>query len=311
MRVFVNTVLLAVCIAPAAGCRIPGIYDPVPASLAASRKLSNEGMELLERKQTGKAEEVLAKAVKTCPTDCDARRFYAESLWARDARAEAVAQLEDACGLNPEVELRVRLAEMLLAMGRLEEAGKKAEDALGRNFKLAAAWRVRGQVMHALGDRCLADGNASQARELYLQALSDLHRASGYAAGDRQVLAETAAVYRGLEQPERALETMQGLVETYSPGEEPQIALYWMGRDLLAMRRYDDAATCLSTATLHERPTPELLCRLAEAQYRSGHGQEAATSLQQALVIDPQHVPSRKLLGELTMAQAPQPILRR
>ena len=108
---------------PAAGCRWAGLRDPVPASLTASRKLSSEGNELLEQKQPEKAEAKLAEAVKTCPTDCDARRYYAEALWLRNARPEAVAQLEEACRLSPDSDLRVRLAEMYLEMGRLEEAG--------------------------------------------------------------------------------------------------------------------------------------------------------------------------------------------
>ena len=74
-----SIILLLAC----AGCQWARLRDPVPASLAASRKLSSEGNELLEQKQPEKAEERLAQAVKVCPTDCDARRYYAETLWLR------------------------------------------------------------------------------------------------------------------------------------------------------------------------------------------------------------------------------------
>ena len=297
------TILIAACLWPEVGCHWVGLRDPVPATLTASRKLSSEGNELLERKQPEKAEAKLAAAIKTCPTDCDARHYYAEALWLRNARPEAVTQLEEACRLSPDSDLRVRLAEMYLEMGCLDQAGQNIDQVLSRNLKLAAAWRVRGRVLRCTGDRLLAAGNRDPARVVYLQALADLHRAAGYDLSDRQVIGETAAVYRSLGQPQRALESMQSLVETYSPGEEPQQVLYWAGLDYMALRRYDDAVTSLTTALSRDRPTPELFYSLGEAQYRSGRSPSATATLQQALAIDPQHAPSRKLLGEIQLAQ--------
>jgi tetratricopeptide (TPR) repeat protein len=303
MRQITSIVLTAVCLWPAVGCRWAGLRDPVPAALAASRKLSSEGNELLERKQPDKAEAKLVQAVNTCPTDCDARRYYAETLWLRNARPEAIAQLEEACRLSPDSDLRVRLAEMYLEMGRLDEAGHHIDQVIDRNLKLSAAWRVRGRVLRCRGDRLLAAGNRDQAQANYLQALADLHRAAGFDPNDRQVIGETAAVYRSLGQPQRALESMQSLVETYSPGEEPQQVLYWTGLDCMALHRYDDAVANLSTAISRDRPTPELYYSLGEAQFRNGRTHEAAAALKQALVIEPQHAPSRKLLGEIQLAQ--------
>ena len=105
---------------------------------------------------------------------------------------------------------------------------------------------------------------------------------------------------------------MQSLVETYSPGEEPQQVLYWTGLDYMALRRYDDAVASFTTAiSHHDRPTLELFYSLAEAQYHRGQSQAAAAALQQALAIDPQHAPSRRLLGEIQVAQQGGPVVRR
>ena len=180
MRRIPFVILLQACLWPVAGCQWAGLRDPVPATLTASRKLSSEGNEFLEQKQPEKAEAKLAAAVKTCPTDCDARRYYAETLWLRNARPEAVAQLEEACRLSTDSDLRVRLAEMYLEMGQLDEAEHNIDLALSRNLKLAAAWRVRGRVMRCRGDQLLAAGDRGQARAYYFQALTDLHRAAGY-----------------------------------------------------------------------------------------------------------------------------------
>ena len=122
MRKAVLAILVTVCLWPTVGCQWAGMRDPVPAPLAASRKLCGEGNELLEQKQPEKAEERLAQAVKVCPTDCDARRYYADALWLRGAKPEAAAQLEEACRLNPDSDLRVRLADTNQVAARRQEA---------------------------------------------------------------------------------------------------------------------------------------------------------------------------------------------
>ena len=199
--------------------------------------------------------------------------------------------------------LRVRLAEMYLEMGRLDDASRNIDQVLGQNLKMARRGGVRGRVFRGRADQLLAAGSADEARAAYVHALNDLHRAAGYDPTDRQTMGETAAVYRSLGQPQRALESMQSLAETYSPGEEPQQVLYLTGLDYMALTRYDDAAASLSAALKRNRASPEMLYCLAQAQYRSGQSQAAAASLQQALVLDPQHLPCRQLLGQIEVAQ--------
>ncbi len=355
MRRISLVIVLAACLWPATGCQWPGLRDPALDKLTASQRLSSEGNDLLEQKKPDKAEVKLAEAVRICPTDCDAWRCYAEMLWSRNAWPQAVAQLEEACRRNPDSDLRVRLAEMYLEMGRwdeqagrlneqmgrfdearhsLDEAGGNLDKAqrnidqfLNRNFKLAAAWWVRGRVLRSKGDLLAAQGNraqakgdlllASQYRDLargaYFEALTDLQRAAAYGPKDqpdRQVIGETAAVYRSLGWWQRALESMQGLLDTYTRGEEPQQVLYLTGQDYIALGRYDDAVASLTLALPRGRPTPELLYSLGEALYGSGRTQEADAALQQALAINPQHAPSRKLHAEIQVALQTGPVRR-
>lgn len=280
------------------GCRLPGKEGPVPKSLAKCRQLSQRGIAAAERGQHQQAEALLADAVKACPLDPEAKRHYAETLWHRGARSEAAAQLQQAVSLaGDDAMLRVRLAEMQLAMGQMAAARQTAEQALDLNPKLAAAWAIRGRVMRAGGR--------------LPQALADYYRSLGYARDNPQILLEIAELHRQLNQPQRALAVLQSLADAYSPGEEPQQVLYLTGLACAALGRYEDAVESLSAAVLREDPTAEILYRLAEAEWRAGRAVEAAAAARDALRLQPQHQPSRELLGRIETAQRSQAPPRR
>ncbi|MBN2580273.1 MAG: tetratricopeptide repeat protein [Pirellulales bacterium] len=275
-----------------AGCRIPGREGPVSQPLAESRRLSQQGVSAMDRGDGAQAESLLAQAVATCPVDSEARRRYAEALWNRGAQGEAIAQLEQAapyCSEDPA--FWVRLAEMQLGAGRTDEAGKCVQQALHLDPKLAAAWAIRARVMRAAG--------------YPQQALADNLRTLGYAPHDRKILLEIAELYRELNQPDRALQTLQALSDTYAPGEEPVEVPYLTGLAYSALGRYDDAVTSLTAAVCRGPATPEMYCRLAEAHLLAGRLPEAAQSVRQALAMDPQHAPSRELLGRIEIAARP------
>lgn len=283
-------VVLGAMLALLAGCRLPGRDGPVSQSLAESRKLSRQGVAAMERGQRQQAEELLAQAVKVCPADPEARRNYAETLWLHGSRAEAISQMEEAARSGGEdAAFWTRLAEMYLAIDRVEQSGQSVRQALDLDPKLASAWAVRGGVMRASG----------QPRE----ALADYLRALGYAPGDNKILLEVAELYRQLDQPERALQTLQVLADSYAPGEEPQQVLYLTGMAYTALGRHGDAVESFSAAVIRDKPTPEILYRLAEAELLAGYADEAVKVAQQALALDPQHQPSRDLIGRIELAR--------
>ena len=217
------------------GCRLPGRDGPVSQSLADCRRLSQQGVVALDRGDQPKAETLLAQAVTVCPADAEARRHYAESLWRRDARQDAIAQMEEAGRLaGDDATLWARLAEMHLGSGQPELARQDAEQAIKLDPKLPSAWAIRGGVSRATGQQA--------------EALADYLRALSYAPNDRAILGEVAELHRQLNQPERALQTLQTLAETYSPGEEPGQVLYLMGLAYVALGRYDDGVDSLSAA---------------------------------------------------------------
>ena len=240
-----------------AGCRLPGWEGPVSRSLADCRRLSQQGAVALDRGQQEKAETLLAQAVAACPVDAEARRRYAEALWRRGARKEAIAQLEAAGRVTPDdAALWTRMAEMQLAAGQVELAGQTADRALDLDTKLPGTGRF-------------AAGSAGRpaSRKRRWPIISAL----GYTPNDRAMLREVAELYRQLNQPDRALQTLQSLAETYSPGEEPADCLYLTGLAYVAVGRYDDGVESLSAAVTRGKPTAEMYCQLGQAELLAGH----------------------------------------
>jgi tetratricopeptide (TPR) repeat protein len=264
----------------------------------ASRQFCQQGVAAMERGEWQQADELLAKAVRTCPLDADAHRYYAETLWQRGRREEAIAELEEATRLAvDDPELHVLLAEKRLAMGDVELARESAQYAIDLDPKRADAWAVRGRV-------CLADGRLGQ-------ALNDSLRALGLAPDDRRILLEVAELYRDLNQPERALATLERLLDTYSPGEEPQQVLCLEGLAYSALGRWDEAAESFATASVREPPTSEILFRLGEAELLAGRPARAAAAAQEALALDPRHEPSRELLARAQVVPGPDDRIKR
>ncbi len=276
-----------------AGCRLPGWDAPISQSLVESRKLSRQGVSAMDRGEQKQAETLLAKAVHACPSDTEARRNYAEILWQRSAQKEAIAQMEAGVKTaNEDAAIRVRLAEMYLAVGKPRQAAQVAEQALNLDPKSATAWAIHGGVLKAAGQ-------PQQALAAYLHAL-------GLDPQNRNILFEVAELYRELNQPDRALQTLQTLAESYTPGEEPQNVLYLTGAAYQALGRYDDAVEKMQAAVARGKPNSDLLCRLAEGEFLAGRFREAAAAAGQALTLQPRHRASLELLERIEVAQQTQ-----
>lgn len=249
----------------------------------------------MERGDWRRAESLLEKAVVTSTADADARRNYAETLWHRGARQEALAQLEEArklVGCDPG--LTIRTGEAYLELGQVNLATQMVDEALRVDPKYAPGWSLRGRIARATG----------HPRE----ALVDFQRSLGYAPGEENVTLLIAETYRQLNQPEQALVALQNLIDRYPPGEAPQQVLHFEGLAFAALGRHDAAARILSQATQRQRPSADLLCDLAQAELSAGHIPRAQYALQQALTLDPNHAGSQALSARI--ATAGKPIVR-
>ena len=187
-----------------AGCRLVNRGGPVSPELADARRLCNEGLLAADREDLARAESLLARAVKSCPGDIDARRHYADVLWQRGERMEAVSQVAAALDLSPtDPGLCVEAGRMYLALGLLNDAERLGSEAVRLAPRSADSWRLRGQV--------------ALARGRFEDAVADFHRGLAIAGDDRELLADTTRAYLALGRPRRALATLAILAEESGP----------------------------------------------------------------------------------------------
>ena len=281
--------LLGIC---ALGCATMRRQKLSTESMVACRQLSRDGVAAMELGQWDHAHELLAEAVKTSPTDIDARRHLAEVLWQQQQHRDAVVQLEAAVRLDPRhAPTLVRSGEMLLGIGASDRALQRAEEAIALDSSLAGAWALRGRIYRRKGE--------------LERALADMQQALRYSPNRTNVLLEVAEIQFSLNQPQRSLTALHHLLDIYAPGEEPQSALWLEGLVYGALDRQQDAVESLYAASMRGQPNAELFYQLAAAQHAAAQPAAATSSLRQALALDANHRASQVLLAQLTGTVSP------
>jgi len=274
------------------GCASMRKQKIVPESIAACRQMSRDGVAAMELGQWDKSRSLLEEAVTTSPTDIDARRHLAEVLWQTGDHRDAVVHMEAAVRLDPRnAPTVVRSGEMLLAVGAVDSAADRAQQAIALDAKLAGAWALRGRVYRQQGEAA--------------RALADLQQALRYSPHNTDVLLDTAELQYSMGNAQRSLTTLHHLLDVYAPGEEPQRALWLEGLAYQALDRPRDAVESLYAASLRGKPQADLLYQLALAEQTTGQSAAAANTVRQALAVDTEHQLSQVLLARLEGSAAP------
>jgi tetratricopeptide (TPR) repeat protein len=247
-----------------------------------ARQIAQRGMDAVDTGNWQSAEEFFAKAVDICPVDEQVRSRYAEALWHRGSRREALEHMNEAVRLSGgDPNLVVQLGEMYLQTGDLGQAGQLANRALGSGRQLPNAFRLRGEVLRREGK--------------WRDALADFHRALSLQPQYPEVQLAIAEVYYREGRPQRALSTLQALAGSYPSGEEPPEVLYWQGLACAALGRHEQAVTHLAAAETRGLQSADLLCHLARARYDMGDPSAAQITLERLLELDPQHAEGLRL----------------
>lgn len=274
------------------GCCLGGRSGPGSAAIATCREHSQKALGQMDRGRWTDAEENLARAVKICPVDAEARGHYADVLWRQGKTSEAAAELKQAVELIPnDVALRLKLAEVSLALGDTTTAMQQVDQAIDRDAHSRQGWFLRGQVNERIG--------RSQ------QALADYHRALRYDPAQTPVLLRIAAVHAQQGQHERALLVLHDAEERFSPGSEPAELMFHEALAYKALGRIPDAVDALNRACAREPKFVEAHYLLADIEFRRGRITEATAALQPALAAAPQHPACQSLWNQIQVASQP------
>jgi len=247
------SVAMLATVVTGSGCRLIPRTGPVPQEVADARRLCNEGLSAADRKDLLRAEGLLEQAVKNCPTDVDARRHYADVLWQRGERMAAVTQIAEALRLSPgDISLCIDGGRMYMELGLLDDADQLAREAVRVAPRSEKAWRLHGQV-------ALARGRPEE-------ALADFHRALAIAPDDRDLILDTAEVYRRLGRPQRALATLAILGESYAPNQTPPQVFALEGMAQEALDRPTEAIESYRQAVAKGLQSSDVAARLAKLE---------------------------------------------
>lgn len=285
-----GAVLVALLSISASGCRALRCRQVSDEAIAQARQLSLQGFDAQQRGRWDLAESLFATAVLNCPRDERARCGYAESLWQRGARTEAVAHMEEGVRLSGhDPERLVQLGHMYREQGELGKASEQAARAITANPQLASAWALRGEVERACGQRT--------------EALASFHRALSLQPHFPPVQLAVAEIYTAENRPQRALATLQALAASYPAGQAPVDLLVRESVALRNLGRYPDAVRTLASAADRGNPSAELLLALAQTQVFAGETAAARLTISAALAREPQHPSCLALAQELGTPQ--------
>lgn len=274
------------------GCRAIREHVESRQSIAA-RKLSREGLEAMHHQNWDDAEKSFTSALALNQADDRAHAGLAEVLWERGDQEKAISHMEQAVRLSgAEPQLTVRMGRMYYDVGRIEEAERQVDEALlGGGRDLAAAWALKGDVMAARGgdDR----------------ALASYHRALVLQPDYPSVQLAIADVYLRHGRYDRSLATLDRLRDNISAEACPTKVHVLRGVAMLHLGRPREAADLFRSVCQQIPDDPQILMRLAEAEYEAGDIAASRQALGRVFQLDPSNQEGLALVTRIDSRLAP------
>ena len=254
-----------------------------------SLQLGREGITAYEHKELETAEDKLREAIEMNENDIDARRYYAETLWERGKRKEALDILEAAVKKkethDQQVILNQSLGEKLLLLQRPKDAVVCAERIILLQPQKHEGWVIRANAQWQMGNK--------------EKALADYQRALTCSPDDRDILWQLAHLEDTMEKPERALAAWQHLSRVYPLGTVPPDVYYGIAGSCYRLKRLRDASDNLASAIKLQPARKEFHQLLAQVYFESGNIQQAFIAASQAVECAPDDPFSRDLYKKI------------
>lgn len=234
------------------------------------------------------AARLLDRAGEVSPDDPELHRQKAQLMQAQGRTSAAISHLRYVVEHDPnDAESFVRLAELLLEQGRIGEADAAATSALDADPRHLEALAIKAAVAEK-------QHRPDVALEMY-------HRLLAENPGDASARLRIAAIHLRSGRPERAAPLLRAVGQsTLLTEQERAEAQWWLGIAYGAERRWSDAVAALTDAARQGlEMTADNWYRLAYARVQAGDLEGALGDLQQALQIQPGHVPATATDSEL------------
>ncbi len=237
------------------------------------RRLTQRGLDALDRGQVNEAEAHFTQALDCCPTNISARCRLADCLWKRGANQDAIAHLSEALARSShqDTTMLVRLGQMRLDIGELDQAKQLAGEALKSSPDAPGAWRLQAAIQHHEQRR--------------IDALASYQRSLSLDPENLEAQLAVAEIYHELDRPGRTLATLRHVDTWLAVDEQPARVLALKGIALHRLKRFDEAAELLALASERDQDNHALLTLLARAQYASGRYEQAQHTIRDALPL--------------------------
>ncbi len=271
-----NGLCIVVVLVGFTGCRTLR-RDRQTQQLSKARFSSLQGAEKLQQGKFQDAEMLFAAALQHSPADERAHWGMAEVLWEQGDASEALTHMSTATEISGgSPDLLVRLGEMHLSEDSLDEALAYAEQAIQGQRDHSGAWALRGEVL--------------QRREDLHAAMECYHRALQIRESYPKVQVALADIYQQVGRPQRALGTLNAMLDSRTLEEVPATAWFLKGQALADLGETGEARNCMREAALcANEQENDLLIEVAECQIGFGDLAEARVCLGRAQQHDPQN----------------------
>ncbi len=258
--------LLILVVISTGGCASLNRLTPAASrEIAGHRQWNRGGQDALDKRNYDKAQECFERAMLENPNDARVMVGLAESLAGQGDLNRAVSIMQRAVSIQNDPMLQVRLGETHLANGQWLPARQAAQTAISSGRQLAPAWVLKGRTEAAKGNLA--------------EALSDYQRALSLDPGMREMQLEIAAIYHQLDQPMRALSTIEQYMSEFPEDRIPERAVIAKGVALMELRQYPAAVDVLQAATQLPEATANAFVFLSRAQSLVGETSQARTTL--------------------------------
>lgn len=240
-----------------------------------AKRWTNGGLDAFQKGRFSHAQSCFTRAMDHDPNDPQIQAHLAATLVQKGDLPTAIAHLEKSVQRsgNSNPMNNVRLGELYLANGQWIPARRQAEIALNSDRHLPAAWILKGNTEYAKGS--------------WTDALADFQRALGYQPKNSEVHLHIAETYQKMNQPMRALATVEKLLSHFPADQQPEKVLIAKCDALMNLEHYQSAINVLQVATQKADASVDVFVQLGKAQLLAGQTSQARMTLNRAKILFP------------------------